>query len=384
MLFRSGMTAAKHLILLDPSIDVTLIEQNAYYLMCPSSNEVLAGLKKFKEIRQRYDSIKQIPEIRAIHAEVTGVDIERRLVTLEGQTTLSYDRLIVAPGIDFRWKAIDGYDEATSFIIPHAWKAGHQTMLLRRQLRAMQNGGVVVITAPHNHYRCPPGPYERASLIAHFLQRYKPRSKVLILDEKSQFSKHELFLQGWQDLYPGMIEWISMEKEGKLERIDAKTRTVYTEFGEHRADVLNVIPPQKAGKIAHHMDLFDESGWCPIHAKTFESRLVPYVHIIGDTCSASPMPKSAFAANSQAKNCAAAVVDLLHNVEPGFPSLINHCYSFLKPDYAISVTGVYEYSTEEKHLKAVSTAETSSDGDRHAEAEYARSWYTALVDEVFG
>jgi sulfide dehydrogenase [flavocytochrome c] flavoprotein subunit len=380
----AGATAAKYLKLLDSSLDITLIEQNAYYLMCPGSNEVMTDLKKFKEMRRNYVWVKETQSVRMVHAEATGADIKRRTVTLEDGSALPYDRLIVAPGIDFRWKAIEGYDDTASLLVPHAWKAGPQTMLLRRQLRAMPNGGVVLITVPGNPYRCPPGPYERASLVAHFLKQYKPRSKVIVLDAKSQFSKQSLFLQGWQELYPGMIEWISSEKEGKIERVDVKSRTVHTEFGDHRADVLNVIPPQKAGKVAQWMGLVDESGWCPVDPKTFESKLAPYVHVIGDACSATPMPKSAFAGNSQAKNCAVAVIDLLHNREPGLPSLINHCYSFLKPDYAISITGVYEYSAKERALTAVSTAETPMNGDRRSEAEYARSWYGTLTKDVFG
>lgn len=380
----AGASAAKYLKLLNPELEVTLVEQQANYLSCPGSNEVIAGLKQPDELRRKYDILRNVQGIQTVTAEAQTIDTVRRTVSLADGSAIPYDRLIVAPGIDFRWDAIDGYDETASLLAPHAWKAGPQTTLLRRQLQAMPDGGVVLITAPANPYRCPPGPYERASLIAHFLKRYKPRSKVLILDAKTQFSKQSLFLQGWEELYPGMVEWISAEKEGKIERVDAQSRVVFTEFDEHRADVLNVIPPQKAGKLAHQAGLTDQSGWCPIDPLTFESPLAPYVHIIGDACTATPMPKSAFAANSQAKICAAAVIDLLQDRKPGHPSLINHCYSFLKPDYAISITGVYKYSPTEKQLEAVSTGETPMNGDRRKEAEHARSWQKIIATDAFG
>lgn len=380
----AGASAAKYLKLLDRELEVTLIERHDYYLSCPGSNEVIAGLRQPDELRREYDILKKNQGIQMVKAEARAIDADRRIVRLADGSTVSYDRLIVAPGVDFRWDAIEGYDETASLSVPHAWKAGTQTTLLYRQLRAMPDGGVVLITAPANPYRCPPGPYERASLIAHYLKRHKPRSKVLILDAKTQFSKQSLFLQGWRELYPGMVEWISAEKEGQIERVDAGSRVVYTEFDTHRADVLNVIPPQKAGKLAHLAGLTDPSGWCPVDPKTFASTRVPNVHIIGDACTATPMPKSAFAANSQAKVCAAAIVDLLHGREPGFPSLINHCYSLLQPDYAISITGVYEYAQVEKQLKAVSTGETPANGDRRKEAEHARNWQKVIAVDAFG
>jgi len=380
----AGASAAKYLKLLNRALEVTLVERHAHYLSCPGSNEVIAGLKRLEELHWKYDVLRNVRGIQTVKAEVQAIDVERRTVRLADGSAIPYDRLIVAPGIDFRWDAIDGYDETASASAPHAWQAGAQTMLLHRQLRAMPNGGLVLITAPPNPYRCPPGPYERASLIAHFLKHHKPRSKVLILDAKTQFSKQSLFFQGWKELYPGMVEWISAEKEGKIERVDAGSRVVYTEFDEHRVDVLNVIPPQKAGELAHRAGLTDQSGWCPVDPKTFTSTLVPNVHIIGDACTATPMPKSAFAANSQAKACAVAVIDLLQGRESGYPSLINHCYSFLQPDYAISITGVYEYSQTEKQLKAVSTGESPMNGDRRREAEHARNWQKVIAVDAFG
>lgn len=379
----AGLTVSQHLSQLAPELDIKLVESSAYYLMCPGSNEVISDLRKLKDLRHDYPKNDSSWGVERIRAEAIGLNPAKRIVMLNTQSSLPYDRLIVSPGIDFRWKSIEGYDEAASRTIPHAWKAGLQTLMLRRQLRAMPNGGVILMTVPANPYRCPPGPYERASLIAHFLKRYKPRSKIIILDAKSQFSKQSLFESAWQELYPNLIEWISLSREGQLERVDAEQLTVHTEFGVHKADVLNIIPPQKAGKIAGWMELTDESGWCPVHPLTFESTRIPNVHVIGDACSASPMPKSAFASQSQARNCAAAVVDLLRGRPPAPPALINHCYSLISPDEAISLTGVYEYSGKEKQLVTTAFGQTPADGDRRAEARYARSWYETLNQSLF-
>mgnify|MGYP006283406577 CR=1 FL=1 len=380
----AGLTAVKYLKLLAPSLDISLVEPNGYHLMCPGSNQVICDLRKFKELRHNYPVRYAEQGIKRIKAEAVGIDTRSGKVLLGNQSSLPYDRVIVAPGIDFQWKSIEGYSESASRLAPHAWKAGLQTMLLRRQLRTLPNGGVVIMTVPANPYRCPPGPYERASLMAHFLSKYKPRSKIIILDAKSQFSKQPLFEAAWKELYPGLIEWVSLEKEGRMERVDVEQLTVHTEFGTHKADVLNIIPPQKAGRIAHWMELVDESGWCPINPLSFESRLIPGIHVIGDACAANPMPKSAFAGQSQAINCAAAVVDLLRDREPGPPSLINHCYSFVTPDEAISITGIYEYASKEKALISTLTEQTPLRADRKAEARYAKSWLDGLSRDIFG
>ena len=321
--------------------------------------------------------------VNLIHAKVVDIDPVKRFVFLKDGTEIPYDRLVLSPGVDMRFDAIEGYDFKTSKFIPHAWKAGKQTTLLLNQLKAMRNGGVVIITSPAGAYRCPPGPYERASLIANYLQQYKPKSKILILDAKTQFSKQDLFMQGWQDLYPGMVEWVSSAKEGQIDYINSAKLTVVTEFNSHRADVLNVIPPQKAGWLARKTELADQSRWCPVDPHSFESTLIPKIHVIGDACVATPMPKSAFSANSQAKICAAAIVDLLNGRQPGPPSLINHCYSLLAADYAISINGVYEYSAAEKQLVATGGGETPMDADRKREAEFAKNWRANIIADSF-
>lgn len=378
-----GRNAAKTLKRLAPKVSVTVIERHPLYTSCPGSNQVIAGLRPASDLTHNSATPRE-PGIDILIGEITGVDARQRRITLGDGTTLPYDRLIMAPGIDFRWDSIEGYDAPASRIIPHAWRAGEQTALLARQLQAMRDGGTVVITAPDNPYRCPPGPYERASLIAHFLKHHKPRAKVLILDAKTRFSKQAAFTAAWQRLYPGMVEWVSSEHEGKIDHIDTRNRVVHTEFNAYPADVLNVIPPQRAGYLAELAGLTDATGWCPVEPLTFESTLVPGIHVIGDACVASPMPKSAFAAQSQAKICAAAVVRLLDNLEPVAPRLINHCYSFVDPDRAISVTGVYGYQTASRTLAALSTGETAPEGDWLKEAGYARDWYRLLMEQTFG
>jgi len=379
-----GATAAKYLKLFDPSLDVTLIDKRKTYLSCPGSNEVIAGWHDMEWLRISREGIQKNHGVNLIHAKVVEIDPQKRVVELKDGTEISYDRLVLSPGVDMRYDAIEGYDLKASKSVPHAWRAGKQTTLLFNQIKAMTNGGVVIITAPASPYRCPPGPYERASLIASYLKQHKPKSKVIILDTKTQFSKQALFLKGWRDLYPGMVEWVSADKEGQIDHVDANKRIVATEFNIHRADVLNVIPPQKAGWLARKTELADRSGWCPVDLHTFESTQIPYIHLIGDACVATPMPKSAFSANSQAKICAAAIIDLLNGRQPGPPSLINHCYSFLAPDYAISVNGVYEYSVLDRQLAATGGGETPMEADRMQEAEFAKSWRENINADSFG
>lgn len=379
-----GATAARYLKLADPGLDVTLIHRDHTYLSCPGANEVIAGIRPARSLVRDHNSLVRRYGIRLLRAEVAAVDAERKRIRLTDRSVVPFDRAILAPGIGFRWEEWDGYDVEASRWAVHAWQSGAQVERLRAQIRAMRAGGVVVVLAPPNPYRCPPGPYERASLMAHYLKRHDPRAKILIIDSKTQFSKQALFQRGWSDLYPGMIDWLSASAEGSVERIDARRRIVHTEFGEHRADVLNVIPPQKAGTLAATSGLTDKSGWCPVDPRTFASTLAPDVHVIGDACNAAPMPKSAFAANSQAKICAGAVAALVAGRPPGLPSLINHCYSFLAPDYAISVTGVYEYSAREGGLAATATGETPMDGDRRLEARQARAWQRNFRLDVFG
>ena len=308
-------------------------------------------------------------------------------MTLSDGSPLGYDRLVLAPGIDIRWEALPGYDEAAAKVMPHAWRAGEQTLLLRDQLEAMADGGTVVISIPANPFRCPPGPYERASLIAYYLKTKKPRSKLIVLDAKDSFSKQRLFQAAWQQLYPGLLEWVSLSDGGKVTSVDPMTRTLVTDFASYKADVANVIPPQRAGSIATAAGVADQTGWCPIDPVTFESRLQPRIHVIGDAAIAGAMPKSAFAANAQAKVCAAAVTVLLRDEEPSPPKLINTCYSLVAPDYGISIVGVYhavgKQLADVEGAGGLSPLEAPPDF-RALEANYAAGWFRTITAETFG
>jgi sulfide dehydrogenase [flavocytochrome c] flavoprotein subunit len=383
-----GASCAKYLRRLSTNIEVTLVERDSRFITCPFSNAVLGGLYDMDFITHDYKALRDDYGVKVVHDSAVDIDPDARKVRLAGGSSLQYDRLVVSPGIDIRWDAIEGYDEVASKTMPHAWKAGEQTTILRKQLEAMPNGGVVIIAAPPNPFRCPPGPYERASLIAHYLKHNKPRSKILIFDAKPNFSKQPLFEQGWQALYPGMIEWIGETDGGAIDGVDVKAMTVIPTFGDpQQGDVVNVIPPQKAGAIAEVAGLTDDNGWCPIDQRTFESRLRKHVHVIGDAATAAPMPKSGFAASSQGKVCATAIVASLSGQEMPPPSLVNTCYSLVGPDYGISVAAVYRLGDD--GIAAVQGAGGVSPKDadtsfRVAESRYAVGWYQSITADIWG
>lgn len=367
-------------------VSVTLVEPNAQYISCPFSNAVIAGLRDMAAQTFTYEAI-ETQGVRIARQAAVSIDRDSRHVTLADGTALRYDRLVLAPGVDINYAGLPGYDERAAEIMPHAWKAGPQTLLLRAQLEAMEDGGTVVISAPANPFRCPPGPYERASLVAWYLKQKKPRSKVLILDAKDQFSKQSLFTAAWKELYGDMVEWVGLSGGGKVTEIKAGEKTFVTEFGDHKADVGNVIPPQRAGRIAVDSGIADQTGWCAIDPVTFESRAQKGVHVIGDATIAGGMPKSAFTANAQAKVCAEAIAAMLKGRDPLEPKLINTCYSLVAPDYGISVAGVYSprngLLTDVPGAGGVSQANAPA-AVRAAEAGYAEGWYTTITSEVFG
>lgn len=379
----AGTTCARELK--RAGLAVTLVEPNATYTACPFSNNVLAGLRPLTAQQFGYDAIRK-DGVAVAQQNATQVDVAGKHVTLADGSTLAYDRLVLAPGIDLRFDALPGYNEEASKTLPHAWKAGEQTTLLRSQLEAMADGGTVAIVAPANPFRCPPGPYERASLIAYYLKTQKPRAKLIILDAKDTFSKQKLFQDAWKALYPN-LEWVGLSAGGKVTEVDAKEKTLVTDFGRHKADVANVIPPQRAGLIAPLAGVADRTGWCPIDPVTFEAKERPGVHVIGDACIAGGMPKSAFSANAQAKVCAAAVVSLLRNEAPAQPKLINTCYSLVAPDYGISVAGVYRPANgllaDVEGAGGVSPA-AAPPAFRALEATYADNWFQSITAEVFG
>jgi sulfide dehydrogenase [flavocytochrome c] flavoprotein chain len=380
-----GAACARALKRLAPKFEITLIEPNRAYTACPFSNEVIAGLREIEAQQFSYDRIAA-DGVTVIAQAASRIDQEKRKVTLSDGSLLAYDRLVLAPGIDLRFDALEGYDEAASEKMPHAWKAGEQTVLLRKQLEAMDDGGVVVIAVPANPSRCPPAPYERASLIAHYLKTKKPRSKILILDAKDSFTQQRLFERAWKELYGDMIERVSLSQGGRVTSVDPRSGTTITEFGNYTAQVANVIPPQKAGRIADIAGAADHTGWCPINPVTFESKLVPNVHVIGDACLGGGIPKSASAASAQGKACAAAIVNLIAGKVPETPRLTGICYNVVAPAYAFSLAGIYQ-PKDDIFAEVEGGATSPVDAPRELrakEADDAQGWYKTLTADTFG
>lgn len=381
-----GSAAAKYLKRYNGDLNVTLIEPNTTYVTCPGSNWVIGGITEMNQITHNYDAAKK-NGINVIHEMVTSVDPEKQTVKLSSGKTLNYDKLVMSPGIDFKLDAHEGVDKDTENHLPHAYKAGEQTLLLRDQLRAMKDGGTFVMVAPPNPFRCPPGPYERAGMIAHYLKNNKPKSKILILDQKNAFSKQGLFQEGWRNHYGQMIEWVAMQDGGEVKGLDVTSKTIDAGYGQVKGDVINYIPPQKAGKLAFSVGLTNESGFCPVNQQTFESTIHKNIHVIGDASIASPMPKSGHSATSQAKTTAANIVLELAGQEAISAKNVNTCYSLVTPDYAISVAAVYDF--KDGKIAAVQGAGGvspmgASPEFRKQEAEYTRGWYRSITNEVWG
>jgi NADPH-dependent 2,4-dienoyl-CoA reductase/sulfur reductase-like enzyme len=381
-----GSTAALTLKRLLPSSDITLIEPNDRFVACPFSNLVIAGLRDFASQSFSYNAL-EAAGITRVADTAMDVDPVAKTVSLSQGEDLSYDKLVLSPGIDFRFDALEGYDLAATERLPHAWKAGPQTQLLQQKLQALEDGQTVVMSVPPAPYRCPPGPYERASLIAHFLKTQKPRSKLIILDGKDQFSKMALFQEAWAEHYPDHLEWRGASNDGTVSRVDADSGTVFTDFESFQSPAINVIPPQKAGLIAERAGVADATGWCPIDPLSFASTLQSDIHVIGDATIAAPMPKSAFSANLQGKVCAVAIARMVAGMSPEPTVLANTCYSYTTPDEAISIAGVY--SNADGQLSSIKDAGgvsplAADKSIRNAEAAQANHWFETITAEAFG
>jgi sulfide dehydrogenase [flavocytochrome c] flavoprotein subunit len=379
-----GASCARALKRIDPKFEVTLVEPQRVFTACPFSNEVIAGLRDIEAQQFSYDRIG-VEGVTVVAQAAVKIDPPTRVVGLADGQSLGYDRLVLAPGIDIRFDALPGYDEEAAARMPHAWKAGEQTVLLRRQLEAMDDGGLVALAVPAGPSRCPPAPYERASLIAHYLKTRKPRSKIIILDAKDAIPQQLLFENAWQELYPGMIERVSLSKGGRVTSVDPATNTIVTDFGNYTAQVANVIPPQKAGRIAGIAGAVDNTGWCPIDPVTFASKLVPDIHVIGDACFGGVIPKSASAANAEAKACAAAVASLISGAVPPTPKLFGACYNTVAPGYGFAQSGTYQ--PRDGMFAEIEGGGSPVDAPREVrarEADDARSWYKTITVEAFG
>src|SRR3990172_1759127 len=380
-----GATAAKYIRMWDPSIEVVMVERADSFISCPLSNLVLAGSKSMGDITHRHDSLQR-HGVQVVRDEATAVDAAKRVVRLARGGDLAYDRLIVAPGIDFMFNELPAYQSAMSAgRVLHAWKAGEQTIALRRQLEQMKDGGVYVLSVPLAPYRCPPGPYERASLVAGYFKKAKPRSKVLVLDANPDVtSKGPLFKKAWADLYKGILEY---RGNAKAIDVDVRTGSVKLEVEDVKGDVLNVVPPQRAGDIAVKAGLITANNrWCGVDWRTMGANAVKGVHVLGDaTLSAPLMPKSGSMANQHAKLCAAAVIALINGQQPDAgPKIANTCYSYVSDNEAIHVASVHTWNEKDKTLTTVPGSGGVSSARSELEGAYAWAWAVNIWQDVLG
>lgn len=373
-----GAIAAKYLRLHDPSVEVVLIERSNAYVACPFTNRVIAGLRDLGENTVGYDELASRHQITVLPMEATAVDPAARLVITPGGS-IGYTRLVIAPGIDFRYDEIDGADPVrTPEVMPHAWQAGEQTLLLQNQLRSLRNGGTVVVSIPLAPFRCPPGPYERVCLMAWYLKRTKPRCKIIVLDANPDIAaKARLFRSAWEHMYRGMVDYRPAQQ---VSRVILERRAVDTGTETIRGDVVNFIPPQKAAPLAFLCGAVGEDRkWCPVNQVTFESR-VPGIHVIGDSCMAGAMPKSAFSANSQGKVVALNLLALMDGREPDAPAHANVCYSYVNDKEAMSVAGLYRVlggnTVFVPHAGGLPTTYTELEGIQ------AASWFNNMLHEM--
>ena len=368
-----GATAARYIRMLDPGIEVVLVEPNDAFVSCPLSNMVLGGFKRLADVTVSYSGLGK-HGIRVVRDSATAIDVERRQVRLARGDAVGFDRAIVSPGVDFMWEALPAMvsAEAQASVL-HAWKAGPQTEALRRRLEAMPDGGVFVLAIPEAPFRCPPGPYERACQVAAYFKAAKPRSKVLLLDANADvISKGPLFKKAWAELYKDIIEY---RPNSKAVDVDVRASVVKLEFADVKGDVLNVLAPMKAGNIADPFITVNQR-WCEVDWLTYESKAAKGVHVLGDSLQIAPlMPKSATMANGQAKVCAQAVVNLLNGRQPNpSPTLVNTCYSMVSEKMAIHVASVHKYDEKDRTMKTVPGAGGLSAAMNELEGQYAMSW----------
>ncbi|MDQ3061103.1 MAG: FCSD flavin-binding domain-containing protein [Pseudomonadota bacterium] len=383
-----GATAAKYVRMWsDYGIDVTLVEPNASFISCPISNLVLGGSKTLADITQPYEGLLKHHGVRLVPDRAVRIDPDRRRVRLAQGDELAYDRLILSPGVDFIWDSLPGMaGEAAKSQVLHGWKAGVQTVALRRQLEAMPDGGVYALSIPLAPYRCPPGPYERACQVAHYFSRFKPKSKVLILDANDDVtSKAALFRKAWAERYQGIVEY---RPSHALADVDVSTNTLKFEFHDDvKADVLNVIPDNRAGEIAVKTGLANANQrWCEVDFLTFESTAAKNIHVLGDAIQiASAMPKSGHMANQHGKTCAAAVVALLTGQQPNARPIYNNvCYSFVSDTDAVHVASVHRYDAAKKTMLPVPGAGGVSGAASELEGRYAMAWAATIWADTLG
>jgi NADPH-dependent 2,4-dienoyl-CoA reductase/sulfur reductase-like enzyme len=383
-----GATAAKYIAKdSQGAIEVTLVEPKEAFTTCFHSNLYLGGLKSFEEITHKYDTLVSNYGIKHVRQMASAIDREKREVVLSGGARLGYDRLVLSPGIDLKYDSVAGWGKAHEEIMPHAWLAGPQTQLLRKQLDAVKDGGVIVVLAPPNPFRCPPGPYERVSMMAHLLKSTgRTRSKIFVLDPKENFSKQGLFQQGWEKYYPGMVEWLGPKIHDGIKSVDPKTMTVTTGFETYaNCALVNVIPAQSAGRVALDAGLANASGYCPIKPESMQSVNDANIYVIGDSSIAGDMPKSGFSANSQAKVAALMIRGELTNARTFPARYANTCWSLIAPDDTVKVGGRYEPKPDKISAAEtfISKTDESADYRKQVQAENV-GWYAGIVADMFG
>lgn len=369
------------------ALDLTLVEPQAVYTSCFYSNLYLGGVFPIEVLRHGYAVLGRLPGVTVARDAAAAIDRDRRRVMLAGGAELAYDRLVLSPGIALDYASVPGWSRAAEERMPHAWKAGPQTVLLKRQLDAVPDGGLIVVIAPPNPYRCPPGPYERVSMMAHALKATgRTRTRIVVLDPKDKFSKQPLFQQGWEQHYPGMIEWMPPAIHAGITAVDPATMTVATGFETYRgADLVNVVPRQTAGEIAIVAGLTDATGYCPVDAFTMKARGDSAVFVLGDAAIAGDMPKSAYAANSQARVAAQMIAAELLGTAPPEAAYRNRCWSLIDSDDSVMVGGRYRPTAEKiAQTDAEISGLADSAATRRANYEDSAGWYAGLTSELFG
>jgi NADPH-dependent 2,4-dienoyl-CoA reductase/sulfur reductase-like enzyme len=379
-----GATVAKY-VAKDGGLDVTLVEPARRFTTCFHSNLYLGGFKTFEEITHSYDKIAKAYGIKHMRQRAAGIDRDKKQVKFASGKALDYDRLVLAPGIDIKFDSVPGYSEEVAKKLPHAWQAGQQTQLLRRQLNALSDGSTIVMVAPPNPFRCPPGPYERASMMAHVLKaKGHKKSRIIILDPKENFSKQGLFMEGWQKHYPGMVEWQDAKMHGGVKGVDAKSMTVKTDLAEHKANLINVIPAQMAGKIARDAGLANQTGFCPINPENMRSMTDANIYIVGDACIPGDMPKSGFSANSQAKVAAMMIRGELANGRTFPARYTNTCWSLIETDDTVKVGGTY--AAKDGKIAATETfvSKTGESAELRKQTQQENmGWYSGIIADIF-
>jgi len=380
-----GATAARYIAKDSKgSIAVTLIEPSKRYYTCFFSNLYLGGFRDYNSIGHGYDTLARTHGINVVHDFATMIDADAKTVDLGSGAKVGYDRLIVSPGIDLKYDSVPGYSVEASTRMPHAWKSGTQVQQLKHIVETMREGGTFVFVAPPNPYRCPPGPYERISMIAHIFKQKNPKAKIIVIDPKEKFSKQALFQEGWESIYPGMIEWVPASIHSGIENVNTETGEITTGLDTFKADAASIVPAQTAGHVAVASGLTNDAGWCPIDPASMRSTKNDAIFILGDASVASAMPKSSFSANSQAKTAANVVRHELTDSRLFPARYANTCWSLISPNNGVKVGARYQPGTEKIDVINSFVSQTGEDAElRRTTYEESEGWYTAITQDMF-